>query len=210
MTCIYCYFSCCKPQEVVGHRSVRSVITMHPRIVSRLQRLGLYQVAKLGNINVDGDLIGGLVERWRSEMHSFNFNFGEMTVTLEDVSCLWGLSIQGNLITGESDSGTFKDKLEQLLHRPVPESAFRKQKRNIGGGDATRVTFSGYNLRLDWLRKEFVEVTDEHGEEYLDAYTRAFCLDLIGSILLPNGTGDSVPVMYIQFLKDLENSPEYN
>ena len=89
---------------------------MSPRIESRLQRLGLYQVAKLGNINVDGDLVAGLVERWRSETHCFNFTFGEMTVTLEDVSCLWGLSIQGELITGISDSNNWKDHLKEALH----------------------------------------------------------------------------------------------
>ena len=83
---------------------MRSVIKLYSKIEPRLQRLGLYQVAKLGNINVDGDLVAILVERWRSEVHTFNFTFGKMTITLEDVSCLWGLSIQGDPITGNSDS----------------------------------------------------------------------------------------------------------
>ena len=210
MTCVFSSFIFCKPQEVLSHRSVRSVIPMHTKIVTRLQRLGLYQVAMLGNINVDPNLIAGLVERWRSECHCFNFNFGEMTVTLEDVSCLWGLSIQVELITGESDSGNYKETLERVLNRPVPETAFRRQKRNARGGEGTRVTYSGYNLRLEWLRTQFTRITDRDTEEYLDAYTIAFCLDLIGSILLPNGTGDSVPIMYVKFLENLENPPEYN
>ena len=115
MTCVF--FSCifCKPQEVLGHRSVRSVIQMYPRIMSRLQRLGLYQVAMLGNINVDPNLIAGLVERWRSECHCFNFNFGEMTVTLEDVSCLWGLSIQGELITVTLECHCFNFNLHNFM-----------------------------------------------------------------------------------------------
>ena len=151
-------FIFCKPQEILSHRSVRLVIKMHPRIVSRLQRLGLYQVAMLGNINVDPNLIAGLVERWRSECHCFNFNFGEMTVTMEDISCLWGLSIQGEPITGESDSGTYRETLERVLHRPVPETAFRRQNRRARGGEGTRVTYSGYNLRLKWLRTQFTRV----------------------------------------------------
>jgi hypothetical protein len=31
-------------------------------------------------------------------------------------------------------------------------------------------------------------------------YTRAFCLDLFGSVIFPNNNADSVPTMYLTFL----------
>ena len=61
-----------------------------------MQRLGLYQIAKLNDCPIDKTLITALVERWRPETNTFHLPVGEMTVTLEDVACLWGLPIDGN------------------------------------------------------------------------------------------------------------------
>ena len=52
---------------------------------------------------INASLIAGLVERWRPETHTFHLPFGEMTVTLQDVSALWGLPIQGVPVGGVSD-----------------------------------------------------------------------------------------------------------
>ncbi|KAL4315296.1 hypothetical protein AHAS_Ahas15G0170900 [Arachis hypogaea] len=49
-------------------------------------------------------LLSVLVERWRPETHTFYFPVGEVRVTLEDVSYILGLPINGEPITGRSDS----------------------------------------------------------------------------------------------------------
>ena len=59
---------------------------------------GLYQIARMDFPKVDPSLISAFVERWRSETNSFHMSWGEMTITLEDVACLWGLPITGKLI----------------------------------------------------------------------------------------------------------------
>ena len=46
----------------------------------------------------DLSLISALVDRWRPETHTFHMPFGEMSVTLQDVSMLTGLLISGELI----------------------------------------------------------------------------------------------------------------
>src|SRR6266542_6103675 len=43
----------------------------------------------------DRSLLSALVDRWRPETHTFHLPFSEMTVTLEDVAMLTGLSIPG-------------------------------------------------------------------------------------------------------------------
>ena len=68
--------------------------------VGGLQKLGLYQVSQFGFMRCDGDMMAALVERWRPETHTFHFGFGEMTVTLQDVACLWGLPVRGPPVTG--------------------------------------------------------------------------------------------------------------
>jgi Plant mobile domain len=39
-------------------------------------------------------------------------------------------------------------------------------------------------------------------------YTRAFCLDLFGSLMFSNNSADSVLVVYLSFLNDMLNIPE--
>jgi hypothetical protein len=36
-------------------------------------------------------------------------------------------------------------------------------------------------------------------------YTRAFCLDLFGSVMFPNNSVDSVPAVYLIFLDNMLN-----
>ena len=44
----------------------------------------------------DRSLISALVDRWRPKTHTFHMPFGEMAVTLQDVSMLTGLPISGD------------------------------------------------------------------------------------------------------------------
>ncbi|KAF6990413.1 hypothetical protein CFC21_007606 [Triticum aestivum] len=79
-------------------------IPVDPLCSAALENLGFYQIAKMTKINVDKYLISALVERWRPEKNSFHLPVGEMTVTLQDVSCLWGLPIHGKPLIGKADA----------------------------------------------------------------------------------------------------------
>jgi len=48
---------------------------------------------------IDHNLICAFVERWHEEYSSFDLLFGEMTVTLDDVSCLLHLPIDDMLLS---------------------------------------------------------------------------------------------------------------
>ena len=86
-----------------------------------LQNLGVYHLVNIMETQskaIDASLIAGLVERWRPETHTFHLPFGEMTVTLQDVSALWGLPIQGVPVGGISDPTdeyTINVRLDELL-----------------------------------------------------------------------------------------------
>ncbi|XP_072073782.1 serine/threonine-protein phosphatase 7 long form homolog [Arachis hypogaea] len=49
-------------------------------------------------------LLSALVEHWRPETHTFHLPVGEVIMTLEDMSYILGLSINGEAVTGRSDS----------------------------------------------------------------------------------------------------------
>lgn len=52
-----------------------------------------FLITKMKEINIEKYLISALVEHWQPETNSFHLPVGEMTVTLQDVSFLWGLPI---------------------------------------------------------------------------------------------------------------------
>ncbi|KAD4889455.1 hypothetical protein E3N88_21528 [Mikania micrantha] len=53
-----------------------------------------------GYRNLDHGLLEALIERWRPETHTFHLPIGEATVILEDVNVLWGLPIEGGVVSG--------------------------------------------------------------------------------------------------------------
>jgi len=66
---------------------------------------------------IDHGLICAFVERWHEETSSFHLPFGEMTVTLDDVSCLLHLPINGMLMSHNTISQD-EAMVEQLGYDP--------------------------------------------------------------------------------------------
>ena len=72
---------------------------LDPRVVNLIQRTGFGHALYIPDMDVNHFLISSLLERWRSETHTFHFPHGETTVTLEDVVVLLGLPIDGDVVT---------------------------------------------------------------------------------------------------------------
>lgn len=194
-------------------RHHRSVIPRDPRCDPFLCSLGLYQIARMDDMNIDKGLLAGLVERWRPETHTFHLPVGEMTVTLQDVSCLWGLPIKGAPVTGFADTNAHA-LVEHFLGAGSADAVLKKKKRSQSAdGSAVRTT-SGYSICLKELRILFpampAENPGEPTDEQVRQYTRAYILDLFGTLLFADSSGDSVPVMYLQFLGNLDEPVQYN
>jgi hypothetical protein len=65
----------------------------------RMQGTGLSWLQDTSYNLIDHSLICAFVERWHEETSSFHLSFGEMTVTLDDVSCLLHLPIDDMLLS---------------------------------------------------------------------------------------------------------------
>jgi len=67
-----------------------------------MQRTGLSWLQDTCCSLIYHGLICAFVERWHEETSSFHLPFREMTVTLDDVSCLLHLPIDGMLLSHET------------------------------------------------------------------------------------------------------------
>lgn len=64
-----------------------------------LQQTGLYDLPWCGYQEADSPLVLAFVERWHEETSSFHMPFGEMTITLDDVSALLHLPMGSRFYT---------------------------------------------------------------------------------------------------------------
>jgi hypothetical protein len=70
------------------------------------------QLVSRSTLNLNASLFTSLADRWRPETHSFHLWTGEMTVTLQDVSLITGLPIEGKPLCMSTDSDGWRQQME--------------------------------------------------------------------------------------------------
>ncbi|KAK1681324.1 hypothetical protein QYE76_042172 [Lolium multiflorum] len=85
------------------------------------------------------------VDRWRPETHTFHLRAGEMTPTLQDVSMIFGLPIQGEPLCMNTASDGRRRQMEDLIGMAPPPPAHTKERAPAGAPFA--VWFGGPNQR---------------------------------------------------------------
>ncbi|XP_020272039.1 protein MAIN-LIKE 1-like [Asparagus officinalis] len=109
----------------------------------------------------------------------------EATITLQDVSVILGLRIDGPCISG-TDSDVWPTRCEQLLG-VAPESIPRG------------------NIKLKWLRETFsVSLPVDASQILVDQHARAYIIHIIGTILFPDSSKDKVHARWLPLLEDLD------
>ncbi|KAL5184599.1 Serine/threonine-protein phosphatase 7 long form [Glycine soja] len=161
-------------------------------IVPLLRQCGFYWIMKMGYLKINSALITAFIERWRPETHTFHLRCGEATITLQDVSVLLGLRIDGAPLIGSTNL-VWADLCEELL-------GVRPQEGEIEGSV----------VKLSWLAHHFSHINiDEGNIEQLQRFTRAWILRFIGGVLFVNKTSSRVSLRYLQFLRDFEQCSTY-
>ena len=72
-------------------------------IIPLLRQSGCNWIMKMGYLEINVALITVLIERWRSETHTFHMRCRECTITLQDVSVLLGLRVDGSPLIGPTN-----------------------------------------------------------------------------------------------------------
>ncbi|KAL0292181.1 UNVERIFIED_CONTAM: Serine/threonine-protein phosphatase 7 long form [Sesamum angustifolium] len=151
-----------------------------------------------GHIEIDTHLITALVERWRPETHTFHFSVGEATITLQDISIIWALPIEGNLITGVDIKWTtqqWQNYCHQWLGFRPNENAFKR----------SRIKLSSL---LDWLLNNTCD--DESPFDAVLQEARVCVMCIIGGILCPDATGNTVSLLYLRHMEIIDEERPSN
>ncbi|KAL5180735.1 Serine/threonine-protein phosphatase 7 long form [Glycine soja] len=83
-------------------------------IIHLLRQSGFYWIMKMGYLKINVSLITVLIERWKPETHTFHIRCGDCTITLQDVSVLLGLHVDGAPLIGQTNLD-WAELCEELL-----------------------------------------------------------------------------------------------
>ncbi|KAK1594488.1 hypothetical protein QYE76_037766 [Lolium multiflorum] len=103
-----------------------------------------------------------LVDRWRPETHTFHLRAGEMAPTLQDVSMILGLPIQGEPLCMNTTSDGWRQQMAALIGMAPPAPANPKERAPAGAPFA-------------WIRTNFGQPPPEDAnEDTIRTYTRVY------------------------------------
>ncbi|KAL8521152.1 hypothetical protein ACS0TY_011631 [Phlomoides rotata] len=173
---------------------------LHHRVLDRLEVMDFYGPARCGNHKLDRHLITALVERWHSEMHTFHFPIGEVTITLQDVAIIWGLSIEGEPVICRKPNRTKADWWaychQWLGFRPHESKMWTK----------TSILLSSLSDRL----KHMPYIDIDTPQEAVDQYARGCALLLLGGLMMPDSNRCLVSLLYLGFLENVTRAGTYS
>ncbi|XP_027337444.1 protein MAIN-LIKE 2-like [Abrus precatorius] len=162
-------------------------------ILPHLELAGFTSITHVCQFPLDFLLITALVERWRLETHTFHLPPGECTITLQDISVLLGLRINGRPVIAPIGSN-YADIVEESL-----------------GIRPSRADFVGSFLKTSWLDQHFTHVTmHAHNPLQITRFARAYMLRLIGGFMLSDHSSSKVSVRYLPLLENFTVTDEYS
>ncbi|QHO31416.1 uncharacterized protein DS421_8g241420 [Arachis hypogaea] len=168
--------------------------TWNPMVENYLRATGFYHVSKIGVIRGFHPLLVALVERWRPETHTFVLPVGEVTVTLEDVAYIFGLPIDGEAVSGWTDSsGDFVQSQSHAIFGREPEVS----------------SSSKSYIKLGWVRRvRDAEPLDT--EDSVRRYVRCHIFCLLGSTLFTDKSTAYAHAKYLPLLRDFDRIHTYS
>jgi len=133
---------------------------------------GLLPLCNISYQVIDKGLLSAFVERWQRDTNTFHLPFGEMSISLDDVSCLLHIPIMGRFpICYNLEFGEAAEVLVDLLG--VQSSDGKKEMRHL----------RWQHVRLSLLRDVYEQSCEAGMWEYA---ARAYLLHLVGCTIFAN------------------------
>lgn len=148
--------------------------------------------------SINKNIVSAFVERWQPETNTFHMPFGEMTITLDDVSTILGIPVTGKSVS--VDPLSF-ERSKILVEHGLGVTSQQAHEELVG--------VRGSSVRLEWLRDLYGDVTDADPEEHIRHAARAYLLYILGCTLFTDKSGTRVPVLYLRLLMNFDEARTY-
>ncbi|KAK1642808.1 hypothetical protein QYE76_060613 [Lolium multiflorum] len=133
-----------------------------------------------------------IVDRWRPETHTFHLRAGEMTPTLQDVSMILGLPIQGDPLCMNTTSNGWRGQMEDLIGMAPPTPEDPKERTPAGA------SFSS-------IRTNFGECPQGANEDTIRTYTHVYLWYMLSRTLFADSGGKLAHWCWLKALTVLEH-----
>ncbi|XP_025648050.1 serine/threonine-protein phosphatase 7 long form homolog [Arachis hypogaea] len=139
-------------------------------------------------------LLSALVELWRPEIHTFHLPVSEVMVTLEDVTYILGLPVNGESVTVRSDNS----------HQFLVENCIACFGWELGPQDHILGTV---NLAWVWRYRD-TESCDT--QESVERYVRAHIFCVFGTVVFLDKSTTSLNSKFLPLLRDFHRIEGYS
>ncbi|KAK9100872.1 hypothetical protein Scep_024302 [Stephania cephalantha] len=171
-----------------------------------IQRSGSNTLIDCSYRKANKEVITAFVERWQPEKNTFHLPFGEMSISLEDVSMLLKIPVTGKVVavenfvryTDESRSDAIK-LVSKLLGVSIEDA---EEEVNIS---------KGLTVQKCWLKSRWCPKAGARNTTYppVECTARAYLLYLLSCTLFADKSGSRVSIALLKLLEDLDDVGKY-
>lgn len=165
---------------------------------SMLRHSTLKELRQISYKRPNRSLITSFVERWQPETNTFHLPFGEMTITLEDVYFLTGLTVAGKPVQSEDRN----EVLPNVLVRRMLGVSAKEATEALGGK-------RGNSVAMNWLRSRFEADATTDSPRVARNAARAYLLYTLGCTIFSDKSGDRISVNFLKLLEDPQDVKSY-
>uniref|UniRef100_A0ACD5ZV92 Uncharacterized protein n=1 Tax=Avena sativa TaxID=4498 RepID=A0ACD5ZV92_AVESA len=147
------------PLRLRYHGHFQEMMRYDDRYEEHIRTLGLLpfiHMVNRGSPHMNPAAITALIDRWRPETHSFHLRTGEMTVTLQDMSMILALPIQGDPLCVNTASDNWRERMCALTGGKCPGDTINSK------GEKLRVT-TGATFK--WIEQNFSACPENASED---------------------------------------------
>ncbi|KAI4985247.1 hypothetical protein ZWY2020_017877 [Hordeum vulgare] len=186
------------PLKIRSH-GASSIMQYDERYTPYIEMIRLLPFIKLvgrSMPNLNAAAVTTLIDRWRPETHSFHLRTGEMTVTLQDISMITALPIEGKPLCMSTDSEGWRKQMEALIGMSSQEPEVEY------GGKKDRVPADAH---FTWIAANFAHCPEDADDEVIERYARVYMWYVISRTIFADGTDKNAPWMWLKALTVFNN-----